>query len=52
MPLTAAIKKRPNLVLRHTLLGDIERTQFDFQRQDEFTELLFLINGSTAHRNN
>lgn len=33
-------------------MSDIERTQFDFQSQDEFTELLFLINGSTAQRSN
>lgn len=33
-------------------MSDIEGTQLDFQSQNEFTELLFLINGSTEHRNN
>lgn len=36
----------------YLVMSDTERTQLDFQSQDEFTELLFVTNGSTAHRNN
>lgn len=56
MPSTAVTKERPNLVPRNTLAGDEwyrkKKKQLDFWRQNEFTELLCLLNGFTEHRNN
>lgn len=56
LPFKKINKKKNNLIWSsetlYLVMSDTERTQIDFQSQDEFTELLFLINGSTTHRNN
>lgn len=56
MPSTAVTKERPNSVPRNTLAGDEwyrkKKKQLDFWSQNEFTELLCLLNGFTEHRNN